>query len=312
MRTVLIASAVCLAVASADASVYTNPKARLAAAARVVRDAQSTIPAGYWDKARCVVVFPELPNTEYADFIVGGKYAKGVMTCRTGDRWSAPAFVQFEKGRRMFQLSAEQLAVVLLVMNERALQMLMGHEVTLGADVSLAPGPIVDQPHIDVNTLTADVLTYTRAKGLYMDLAGGELEPDNEANREVYGKGASLRSIVTGPGPSTPTEAHGLIAALSNEPAAPGVAAQWRRVPSAASPEWVPGAVPAVADNDLRARVLEMQQNLDRLLADTTPGPVGMTGTIGREQPETVPIDRERLEQIRRQLNAILAALNRR
>ena len=54
-----------------------------------------------------------------------------------------------------------------------------------------------------------------------------------------------------------------------------------------------------------------MQQNLDRLLADTTPGPVGTSGTIGRVQPETVPIDRARLEQIRLQLNAILAALNR-
>ena len=98
MRTVLIASAVCLAVASADATVNTSPKARLAAAARVVRSVQATIPAGYWDKARCVAVFPELRNT---DFVVGGKSGKGVITCRTGDRWGAPAFIEIEKGKRM-------------------------------------------------------------------------------------------------------------------------------------------------------------------------------------------------------------------
>jgi len=104
MRTVLIASAVCLAVAGADAAVNTSPKARLAAAARVVRDVQTAIPAGYWDTARCVVVFPELRNTE---FVVGGKHGKGVMTCRTGDRWSAPAFIEIEKGKRMFQVGAD-------------------------------------------------------------------------------------------------------------------------------------------------------------------------------------------------------------
>ena len=137
------------------------------------------------------------------------------------------------------------------------------------------------------------------------------LEPDDGANRDVYGRGASLRTILAGTGLSAPTEAHGLLAELSNLPAAPGVVVPLRRASSAGSPASVPAAVPAVAANNLRARVVEMQQNLDRLLADTTPGPVGTSGTIGRAQPETVPIDRARLEQIRLQLNAILAALNR-
>jgi lipid-binding SYLF domain-containing protein len=308
MRTVLITAAVCLAVAGADATVNTSPKARLAAAARVVRNVQATIPAGYLDTARCVVVFPELRNT---DFVVGGKNGKGVITCRTGDRWSAPAFIEIEKGKRMAQVGADQLAVVLLVMTESAVQALMRQKVTLGADVSVAPGPIGNQAHIDFNTPAADVLTYTRAQGLYMNLAGGVLESDDGANADWYGRGASLRTILAARGLSAPTEAHGFLAELSNRPAAPGVAAQWRRTPSAASPESVSAAVPAVADNNLRARVVELQQNLDRLLADTTPRPVGTSGTIGRAQPETVPIDRARLEQIRLQLNAILAALNR-
>jgi lipid-binding SYLF domain-containing protein len=308
MRTVLIASAVCLAVAGADATVNTSPKAVLAAAARVVRNVQPTIPAGYWDKALCVAVFPESRSIE---FHVGAMDGKGVLTCRTGDRWSAPAFIEFDKGKRISQVGADQLAVVLLVMNESAVQTLMRQDVTLGADVSVAPGPIGVQAHNDLNSLAVDVLAYTRAQGLYMNLAGGVLEPDDGANRDVYGRGASLRMILAGGGLFAPTEAHGFLAELSSQPAAPGVAAQSRRATSAASPKSVPAAVPAVADNNLRARVVDMQQNLDRLLADTTPRPVGTSGTIGRVQPETVPIDRARLEQIRLQLSAILAALNR-
>jgi len=308
MRRVLIASAVCLAVAGADAAVNTSPKARLAAAARVVRNVQPTIPAGYWDTARCIAVFPELRNT---DFVVGAMDGKGVITCRTGDRWSAPAFVEMDKGKRMYQVGADQLAVVLLMMTESAVQTLMRQDVTLGADVSVAPGPIGVQAHNDFNTPAADVLTYTRAQGLYMNLAGGVLESDNGANSDWYGRGASLRKILAGRGLSAPTEAHGFLAELSSQPAAPGVAVQARTAPSAGPPERVPAAVPAVAHNNLRARVAELQQNLDRLLADTTPRPVGTSGTVGRAQPETVPIDRARLEQIRLQLSAILAALNR-
>ena len=217
--------------------------------------------------------------------------------------------VEIDKGKRMFQLGAEQLSVVLLVMNESAVQTLMRQKVTLGADVSVAPGPIGDQANIDFNTLRADVLTYTRAAGLYMNLAGGVLESDDSANTDVYGRGASLRTILAGV--PAATQAQGFLAELSNQPATPGVAAQFRSAPTARSPESVRAAVPAVADNNLRARVVDMQQNLDRLLADTTPRPVGTSGTIGRAQPETVSIDRARLEQIRQQLNAILAALNR-
>jgi lipid-binding SYLF domain-containing protein len=306
MRTFLIASAVGLAAAVAGATVNTSPKARLAAAARVVRNVQPTIPAGYWDRARCVAAFPELRNT---DFAVGAMDGKGVMTCRTGDRWSPPAFIEIDKGKRMFQLGAEQLAVVLLVMTESAVQTLMRQHVTLGADVSVAPGPIGDQAHIDFNTHVSDVLTYTRAQGLYMNLAGGVLESDDNANRNVYGRGASLRMLLAAV--PAPTDAQGFLAELSNPPTAPGVTAQSRSAPSAAPPQSAPAAAPAVAANNLRARVVEMQQNLDRLLADTTPRPVGMSGTISRAPQDTVPIDRARLEQIRLQLSGILAALNR-
>ena len=306
MRRILVLSVLILGTAALDAAVNTNPKARLAAAARVVRGVQGGIPADYWHRARCVAVFPELKNTE---FVVGGKYGKGVMSCRTDDRWSTPAFVEIGKGSRMTQAGAQQLDVVLLIMNEGAVQRLLEREVTMGADASLAPGPIDSQAKVDVTTMRADMLTYSRAKGLYMNLAGGVLRADGDANADVYGKGSSLRTILAGRGLAAPTEGQAFIAALSSQPADPVAIAQQASIPSAPAPARLPAAVPRIGNDDVRARVMEMQQTLDRILADTTPMPVG---TSSRLAPTTVTVNRARLLHLRQQLDAVLATLDRR
>jgi lipid-binding SYLF domain-containing protein len=307
MRRVLVMSAVVLAAAGADAAVNTNPKARLAAAAHVVRDIQAAIPREYWDKARCVAAFPELKNTE---FVVGGKYGKGVMSCRTSYGWNTPAFVEIKKGARMFQVGAQQMDIVLLLMNEGAVQRVQQQAVTLGADASISPGPIDSQARVDLTTQRADILTYSRTKGLYMNLAGGVLRPDDDANGDVYGKGTTLRTILTGRGLPAPSEAQGFVAVLSSQPAAPVAVAPRRIEPSAAAPARLPAAFPrTTADDDLRARVVEMYQNVDRMLGDTVPAPVGTSGSVA---PATVTIDRAQLLALRQQLDQILAALNRR
>jgi SH3 domain-containing YSC84-like protein 1 len=314
MRRVLVISAAVLAAAGVDAAVNTNPKARLAAAARVVRGVQLAVPTDYWYKARCVAVFPELKNTE---FVVGGKYGRGVMSCRTGEGWSAPAFVEIEKGGRMFQMGAQQVDFVLLLMNEGPAQTLLQQKVTLGADASIAPGPIDSQAHVDLTTLRADILSYSQAKGLYLNLAGGVLAPDGDLNRDVYGKEASLRTILANSDLSAPVEAQGFIAALSTQPA-PTIPLVHRRsapsAPAATAATTVPAAVPRAADSDLRARVIALQQTLDRVLGDTPPpvpvSTVGTSGTVVLAQPAAVTVDRARLMQMRQQLDAILAALN--
>ncbi len=226
MHRVLIISALVLGAAGSHAAENTNPKARLAAAARVARRVQTAIPADYWQKARCIAVFPELRNTE---FIVAAKYGKGVLSCRTGDRWSAPAFVEIGKASRMSQMGAQAVDIVFLIMNEGAVRMLMQQKVTLGADASLAPGPIDSQANVDATTLRADILTYSRAKGLYMNLAGGVLRADDDSNDDVYGKRASLSTILTGRDLPAPTEAQGFLDALSSLPADPLAASPRRR-----------------------------------------------------------------------------------
>src|SRR5436305_11071629 len=154
---------------------------RLAAAARIVQDIESSIPANYWSKARCVAVIPDLKK---AAFIIGGEYGKGVMSCRTGDGWSAPVFLQLAKGSWGFQAGAEAIDVVMLVMNESGVQKMLKNKVNLGADASIAAGPMGRQGQIATDaTLSAEILAYSRATGLFagINLSGGVLRPDEDA-----------------------------------------------------------------------------------------------------------------------------------
>ena len=82
-----------------------------------------------------------IPELKKAAFIVGGEYGKGVMSCRAGEQWSAPVFMQIAKGSWGFQAGAEQADLVLLVMNESGVQKLLKNKVNLGADASVAAGP---------------------------------------------------------------------------------------------------------------------------------------------------------------------------
>jgi len=313
MRGALLAAAIGLLTATLAAEVNTSPKARLAAAARVVRQTQVVIPADYWNKARCIAAFPEVSNL---DFVVGGTYARGVMSCRRGDRWSAPAFVSFHKGSRTSQLGAA-LDIVLLFMNDGVAQQLTRQTVTLGADALTAPGPIDTQARVDLTTARADILTYTRAKGLMMNLSGSALREDDDANEAIYGKQASLRTILA-TGDVRVAEGAAFVAAVSIQPSAPAVFAPPSAVTAAAAPAAPPTRLPVATprlttDDDLRARLADVQQMLNRMLGDTRSVPVGTSGAVGGGAAgETIPVSRERLLQLRSEVNALLAALNQR
>jgi len=297
------------ATVNANAAIGSAEAARLEAAAQVVHDVRDTIPSEYWSKARCVVVIPDLKK---AAFIFGGEYGKGVMSCRSGDRWSPPAFMQLAKGSWGFQAGAEQVDVVLLVMNDQGVQKLLQNKVNLGVDASVAAGPIGRQGSVATDAaLTAEIISYSRAQGLFagINLSGGVLRPDEDANTRTYGKGSSSRTILASRELSAPTQASAFLRALSAQGAA-----------SAATPDRSAATVPATprtttmptSDDDLRTRVVDIQQMLDRILADTTAAPVGTSGVVGATGNGTVTIDRARLLQLRQQLDALLNALNRR
>jgi SH3 domain-containing YSC84-like protein 1 len=315
MRRLILGAGVLAAGATLHAAVTPSQATRLAEAAQVVQAIQESIPAAVWNRAQCVAVVPDLKK---AAFIVGGEYGRGVVSCRAGDRWSAPMFLQLAKGSWGFQVGAEDVDVVLLVMNEQGVQSLL-QRATLGADVSIAAGPVGRQAQLDTDaTLTAEMLAYSHVRGLFagIDLSGGVLRADEDTNAEVYGRRATPRTILATREISAPTEAQAFLTALNIRGTSAAVeratAASAATPPDGQSPR--PNRPPAenASDADLRAMVVSIQQTLDRILADTTPNPVGTAGETPPSNAGTVTVDRARLLQLRERLDVLLAALNRR
>jgi lipid-binding SYLF domain-containing protein len=301
---------------SASAAVKPGEAARLTAATEVVQTIQTAIPQDLWSRARCVAVIPDLKK---AAFIVGGEYGKGVMSCRSGDGWSAPVFMQLVKGSWGLQVGAQQIDLVLLVMNEHGVQKLLQNKVNLGVDASVAAGPVGRQASASTDAqLKAEILSYSRAQGLFagIDLSGGVLRPDADANESAYGPGAAPRTILASRGISAPTEATPFLNALKTE-TTPETTARAGSPTSAAGSQTGAAAAssPASSDADLRARIAEMQQTIDGLLSESKPSAVGTTGAPGAgaaTDSGTVTVERAKLLQLRQQLDALATALSRR
>jgi len=309
-KSICVLALVLAATGNARAAIGASEAARLAAAAQVVHDIKVDIPQEYWSKARCVAVVPDLKK---AAFIFGGEYGKGVMSCRSGERWSPPVFIQLAKGSWGFQAGAEEVDVVLLVMNEQGVQKLLQNKVSLGVDASIAAGPIGRQGSVGTDAaLTAEILSYSRAKGLFagINLSGGVLRPDEDANAAAYGKGASPRTILASRDISAPTQAATFLRALEAQSIASSASAE-RPAPTPTAPSVRTTTMPTT-DDDVRTRIVDIEQMLDRILAETTPAPVGTSGAGGASGNGTVTLDRSRLLQLRQQLDAVIAMLNKR
>jgi lipid-binding SYLF domain-containing protein len=301
----------------AGGSGFASEAGRLTAAANALQDIRGEIPQEYWTRARCVMVIPDLKK---AAFILGGEYGKGVMSCRAGDQWSAPVFMQIAKGSWGFQAGVEQTDLILLIMNESGVQKLLKNKVNLGADASVAAGPLGRKGGVSTDAgVTAEILSYSRSKGLFagIDLSGGVLRPDDDANKAVYGAGAMPSTILATREISAPPEAGPFLAALkgTSTASARSSASTADATPAQATTATAARPAPtATKEDDVRARVVDIQQSLDRMLAETTPAAVGTSGTTGANEKATgaVVVDRARLLQIRQQLDGLLEALNRR
>src|SRR5438046_939765 len=313
MFNALVAAAALLSGAvSASAAVPSAVVTRLETAARNVREIRPEISDEIWNRARCVAVIPDLKK---AAFFVGGEYGKGVMSCRAGDGWSAPVFLQLAKGSWGFQAGVEQVDLLLLVMNERGVQKLLQNKTTLGADASVAAGPVGRRAAVATDALlTAEILSYSRSHGLFagINVSGGVLRPDEDTNIDVYGPGAEPRTILASRELSAPPAARPFLEALRALASPPATDATNPAPPAqaASTPPTPRTTTMPITDDDLRTRIVDIQQTLDRMLADTTPAAVGTSGTTAAGQP--VSVDRARLLQLRQQIDALLASLNRR
>jgi lipid-binding SYLF domain-containing protein len=204
---------------SARAAITSSEQERVQKAAEVVtamRDAPDKgIPEELWDKANCVIVLPEVKK---AAFGIGGEFGKGVMSCRTGSSWSAPVFMEMAKGSFGFQIGAQEADLVLLVMNKNGIDKMLNDKVTLGADASVAAGPVGRTGAAATDArLNAEILSYSRSRGLFagIDVSGGVLRPDKDANADAYGTLAAHDIVLKG-GVSAPTQARAFVNALES------------------------------------------------------------------------------------------------
>jgi lipid-binding SYLF domain-containing protein len=156
------------------------------------------IPEAIWKKAECVVVIPSLKK---AGFIVGAEGGDGVLSCRKGATWGPPVFMELTKGSFGLQAGVQATQLVLVIMNRRGLEKLLSNKVTLGTDASVAAGPVGRTASAATDAqMTAEMLSYSRSKGLFagIDLSGGTLKPDKDANARAYGAGVAARDVALG------------------------------------------------------------------------------------------------------------------
>ena len=176
------------------------------------------IPEDLLDKAECVAIVPGLTKAALG---IGGRYGKGIVMCRKSDRnWSAPLFIRIEGGSAGLQIGVQKTDLVMLVMNRRGMDKLLGDKFTLGADASVAAGPVGRNATAQTNVrLDAEILGYSRTKGLFagLSLEGATLRQDKDDNRDFYGKDMDGRALLLEGSVPLPAEARPLAAALSHK-----------------------------------------------------------------------------------------------
>jgi lipid-binding SYLF domain-containing protein len=174
------------------------------------------IPEDMLANAHCIVI---VPNLKTAAFLVGGKYGKGYLSCRnkSGVGWSAPGTVRIEGGSVGFQIGGSTTDLIMLVMNARGADKLLSSKFTLGAEGSVAAGPVGRTATAQTDAqMHAEILSWSRSQGLFAGLAleGATLRQDVDDNATLYGRKLENREIVT-TSVRTPKVAEKLIALLN-------------------------------------------------------------------------------------------------
>ncbi len=189
---------------STTALLAATAQERLTESANVFSEIMATpdkgIPQDLLSKAQCIMIVPAMKK---AAFVVGGEYGRGFVECRntSGTGWGAPAAVKVEGGSVGFQIGGSATDVIMLVMNRRGMDKLLGDKVTLGADASIAAGPVGRTAAANTDAkMSAEMLSWSRSKGLFagISLNGASVRPDQDANAELYGQKMNNREVLMG------------------------------------------------------------------------------------------------------------------
>jgi len=173
------------------ADISTKEGKRIQEAATVLSEIHAVpdkdVPQELWDRAECVIVVPGLKK---AAFVIGGEYGKGLMSCKHNGDWTAPIFMEIGKGSWGLQIGAQSIDLVLLVMNKSGMEKMLRNKVSLGAEASVAAGPVGRDARAATDAqMKAEILSYSRTQGLFagINLSGGVVRADKEDNADLYG-----------------------------------------------------------------------------------------------------------------------------
>src|ERR1700720_882165 len=184
------------------AEANTKASGRVEAAGTVLDEIEAApdkgIPEEVLGSAECVAVVPSLLK---GGFVVGGRYGKGVASCRTAKGWSAPAFFTIGGGSFGLQIGGQAVDLVMLIMNKNGMNNLLSSQFKLGADASAAAGPVGRHASADTDwKMRAEVLTYSRSRGLFagLELSGAVIKQDKDSTREFFGRMVPFKTCLKG------------------------------------------------------------------------------------------------------------------
>ena len=199
MKLIMVAALAVAPLLAADKESVKRLEESAAVFSEVMAAPDKGIPQDMLENAHCIVIVPGLKT---AAFVFGGKYGKGYLSCRnkSGSGWSAPATVRIEGGSVGFQIGGSQTDLIMLVMNERGADKLLSSKFTLGAEGSVAAGPVGRTATAQTDAqMHAEILSWSRSQGLFAGLAleGATLRQDQDDNVKLYGRRLQNREIVT-------------------------------------------------------------------------------------------------------------------
>src|SRR5208282_4495811 len=190
-RILAVTTLIAIASLTAVASDREDDVNRTQKAAQVFKEIMNTpdhgIPRGLLETAKCIAIIPG--DMKFA-FVFGGSYGRGLATCRTGHGWSAPMFVAIDGGSVGYQIGGSSTDIVMLFMNDHALQSLLSDKFKLGADAAVAAGPVGRDAAADTDLkLRAEILTYARSRGVFagVSLDGAVMQADKSGDKAMYG-----------------------------------------------------------------------------------------------------------------------------
>jgi lipid-binding SYLF domain-containing protein len=201
-RIVILTTLTLLVTLTAFASDKEDDASRTHKSAQVFKEIMDTpdkgIPNELLESAKCIAIIPG--DVKFA-FIFGGNYGRGVATCHTEHGWSAPIFVAIEGGSVGYQIGGSSTDIVMLFMNDHALQSLLGDKFKLGADASVAAGPVGRNASAGTDVrMSAEILSYSRAKGIFagVSLNGAVVQADKSGDEAMYGHDVTRHDILHG------------------------------------------------------------------------------------------------------------------